>query len=129
MASVPKILLDNVAKEFAGNTVLDGLNLAVEPGESLAIIGQSGSGKSVTLKCILGLITPDRGSIRVDGEEVVGLRGAALWQLGSEDPALWSFFNRERLFKRVDPKDLERISFDYEVSFLGRGEILNVQSR
>jgi phospholipid/cholesterol/gamma-HCH transport system ATP-binding protein len=74
----PKILLDNVSKEFGGTTVLDGVNLAVEPGESLAIIGQSGSGKSVTLKCILGLLEPDRGSIKVDGEEVVGLHGAAL---------------------------------------------------
>jgi phospholipid/cholesterol/gamma-HCH transport system ATP-binding protein len=73
-----KILLDNVAKEFGGNVVLDGVNLAIEPGESLAIIGQSGSGKSVTLKCILGLLAPDSGSIKVDGEEVVGLRGAAL---------------------------------------------------
>ncbi len=79
MASgVPKILLDDVSKEFGGNLVLDGVNLAVEPGESLAIIGQSGSGKSVTLKCILGLLRPDRGSIKVDGEEVVGLDGAAL---------------------------------------------------
>jgi len=75
---VPKILLDEVSKEFGGNVVLDGVSLAVEPGESLAIIGQSGSGKSVTLKCILGLLEPDRGSIKVDGEEVVGLQGAAL---------------------------------------------------
>ena len=75
---VPKILLDNVVKAFAGNVVLDGVSLAIEPGESLAIIGQSGSGKSVTLKCILGLLKPDHGSIKVDGEEVVGLRGAAL---------------------------------------------------
>lgn len=72
MAASPKILLDDVAKAFGGNAVLDGLNLAIEPGESLAIIGQSGSGKSVTLKCILGLIQPDRGSILIDGEEVVG---------------------------------------------------------
>jgi len=74
----PKILLEEVAKQFGGNSVLDGVNLAIEPGESLAIIGQSGSGKSVTLKCILGLLQPDSGSIRVDGAEVVGLRGAAL---------------------------------------------------
>ena len=74
----PKILLEEVAKQFGGNNVLDGVNLAIEPGESLAIIGQSGSGKSVTLKCILGLLQPDSGSIRVDGAEVVGLRGAAL---------------------------------------------------
>jgi phospholipid/cholesterol/gamma-HCH transport system ATP-binding protein len=78
MATQPKILLTDVAKQFGGNVVLDGINLAVEPGESLAIIGQSGSGKSVTLKCILGLLAPDRGSIKVDGAEVVGLRGNAL---------------------------------------------------
>jgi len=77
-SSIPKILLDDVSKDFGGNVVLDGVSLGVEPGESLAIIGQSGSGKSVTLKCILGLLEPDRGSIKVDGEEVVGLQGAAL---------------------------------------------------
>jgi phospholipid/cholesterol/gamma-HCH transport system ATP-binding protein len=77
-SAVPKIALDSVSKEFGGNVVLDGVNLEVEAGESLAIIGQSGSGKSVTLKCILGLLEPDSGSIKVDGEEVVGLQGAAL---------------------------------------------------
>jgi len=77
-AGVPKILLDDVTKQFAGNVVLDGVSLEVEPGESLAIIGQSGSGKSVTLKCILGLLKPDRGSIKVDGEEVIGLHGQPL---------------------------------------------------
>ena len=74
----PKIALRDVAKTFGPTTVLDGLNLSVEPGESMAIIGQSGSGKSVTLKCILGLIRPERGSIMVDGEEVVGARPATL---------------------------------------------------
>lgn len=78
MAAQPKILLDDVFKAFDGNVVLDGVSLAVESGESLAIIGQSGSGKSVTLKCILGLLQPDRGSILVDGEEMVGLQGQAL---------------------------------------------------
>jgi len=71
--SEPKIKLADVAKAFGPMRVLDGLNLSIEPGESVAIIGQSGSGKSVTLKCILGLIDPDRGSIQVDGEEIVGL--------------------------------------------------------
>jgi phospholipid/cholesterol/gamma-HCH transport system ATP-binding protein len=74
----PKILLTDVVKTFSGNRVLDGMTLAIEPGESLAIIGQSGSGKSVTLKCILGLLRPDSGSIKVDGAEVTGLSGAAL---------------------------------------------------
>lgn len=56
------------------------------------------------------------------------IRGAALWRLGGEDPAIWSFFDRGRLFKESDAKKLERLSFPYEVSFAGRGEILNVQS-
>jgi phospholipid/cholesterol/gamma-HCH transport system ATP-binding protein len=73
-----EIVLDNVAKAFGSNQVLDGVTLTVEPGESVAIIGQSGSGKSVTLKCILGLIQPDSGSIKVDGVEMVGMRGREL---------------------------------------------------
>jgi phospholipid/cholesterol/gamma-HCH transport system ATP-binding protein len=77
----PKIQLENVSKAFGALTVLDGVNLTIEPGESLAIIGQSGSGKSVTLKCILGLLQPDGGSIKVDGVEIVGKRGPALDKL------------------------------------------------
>ena len=76
--SEPKIVLEEVTKAFGSNCVLDGVNLSVEHGESVTIIGQSGSGKSVMLKCILGLIPIDSGSIRVDGVEVRGLRGAAL---------------------------------------------------
>jgi phospholipid/cholesterol/gamma-HCH transport system ATP-binding protein len=73
-----KIVLDGLTKSFGSHNVLDGVNLVVEKGESLAIIGQSGSGKSVTLKCILGLIRPDAGSILVDGEELVGATGRQL---------------------------------------------------
>lgn len=74
----PKIALDDVSKAFGVNQVLDGVNLTIEPGESVAIIGQSGSGKSVMLKIILGLVRPDRGSIRVDGEEMLGVHGREL---------------------------------------------------
>jgi phospholipid/cholesterol/gamma-HCH transport system ATP-binding protein len=70
--SEPKIKLTDVAKRFGRTIVLDGVNLSIEPGESIAIIGGSGSGKSVTLKCILGLLTPERGSILIDGQELVG---------------------------------------------------------
>jgi phospholipid/cholesterol/gamma-HCH transport system ATP-binding protein len=78
MSGEPKIVLEEVSKAFGSNQVLDGVNLTIEPGESVTIIGQSGSGKSVMLKCILGLIPIDGGSIRVDGVEMRGLRGAAL---------------------------------------------------
>ncbi len=67
-----KIAIRGVAKSFNGNVVLDGADLDVETGESIAVIGQSGTGKSVLIKCVLGLLQPDRGSILIDGEEMVG---------------------------------------------------------
>jgi phospholipid/cholesterol/gamma-HCH transport system ATP-binding protein len=77
----PKIKLTEVVKRFGDKTVLDGVNLSIEPGESVAIIGGSGTGKSVTLKCILGLLKPDSGSVTVDGEEVVGARGREMGRI------------------------------------------------
>lgn len=73
-----KIILEGVAKAFGPNQVLDGVNLEIEHGESMAIIGQSGSGKSVMLKIILGLIKPDRGAIRIDGEDMLSMRSRDL---------------------------------------------------
>ncbi|MFC4351661.1 ABC transporter ATP-binding protein [Fodinicurvata halophila] len=63
---------------FGRNHVLQGVNLDVPRGSSVVVIGGSGSGKSVLLKCILGILQPDSGSIRVNGEEIVGLYGRAL---------------------------------------------------
>lgn len=64
------IRLDNVHKSFGSNKVLRGVTLDVPRGESMVIIGGSGTGKSVLLKTILGLVKPDSGSITVDGEDV-----------------------------------------------------------
>jgi len=69
----PKIRIRGLCKAFGDKQVLDGIDLDVMPGTSFVVIGGSGSGKSVLLKCILGLIEPDRGSIQVDGREVLGL--------------------------------------------------------
>jgi phospholipid/cholesterol/gamma-HCH transport system ATP-binding protein len=63
----PRIELREVRKSFAGKHVLTGVSLKVMPGESLVIIGGSGSGKSVTLKCILGILAPDAGEVLIDG--------------------------------------------------------------
>ena len=73
--TTPKIQLQDVKKRFGEKVVLDGIDYALPAGESLVVIGGSGSGKSVLLKCILGIITPDAGSIKIDGEETVGARG------------------------------------------------------
>jgi len=72
-----RIAIRGLTKAFGSKHVLEGVDLAVAPGESLVIIGGSGSGKSVMLKIILGLIKPDAGSILLDGQELVGLKGRA----------------------------------------------------
>jgi len=64
------IVLRNVHKSFGSNAVLAGLDLTVPSGKSVVVIGGSGTGKSVLLKCILGLITPDSGQILIDGKDV-----------------------------------------------------------
>jgi len=68
----PKIRMRGVRKSFGAKVVLDGFDLDVGDGESVVVIGGSGSGKSVSIKCVLGLLQADGGSIRVDGVEVVG---------------------------------------------------------
>lgn len=65
--------MTDVKKAFGSKVVLDGVTLEVNPGESLVIIGGSGTGKSVTLKSILGLITPDSGEVYVDGADVLAM--------------------------------------------------------
>ncbi len=77
MAATPKIELKSVHKSFGPKTVLDGVNLRVRPGESLVVIGGSGTGKSVMLKCILGLMYPDKGKIFIDGEDTTRISGRA----------------------------------------------------
>lgn len=71
--AVPKIRLTDVHKRFGKKVVLDGVHLDVMPGESLVIIGGSGSGKSVCIKTVLGLIRPDTGTIEIDGQDVTHL--------------------------------------------------------
>ncbi len=74
MTAPAKIELTGVHKAFGAKVVLDGIDLSVARGESVVVIGGSGTGKSVMLKCILGLLRPETGSIRIDGEEVVGVK-------------------------------------------------------
>jgi phospholipid/cholesterol/gamma-HCH transport system ATP-binding protein len=69
-----KIEIRNLYKAFGKKKVLDGVNLDVRRGESLVVIGGSGTGKSVLIKCIQGLLTPDYGSIKIDDEEVIGTK-------------------------------------------------------
>ena len=70
MSEALKIKLRGLKKSFGPKIVLDGVDLDIRAGHSMVILGGSGSGKSVTLKCILGLIAPDSGLIEVDGRDL-----------------------------------------------------------
>jgi phospholipid/cholesterol/gamma-HCH transport system ATP-binding protein len=75
-ATAPKISVRGLQMSFGRKRVLESLEIDCDSGQSLVIIGGSGTGKSVLVKCILGLLHPEAGSIRIDGMETVGLRRA-----------------------------------------------------
>jgi len=76
MTAVPKLKLSGVKKSFGDNHVLRGIDISIPKGKSLVVIGGSGTGKSVMIKSVLGIVTPDGGSIQVDGAETTKLKGA-----------------------------------------------------
>jgi phospholipid/cholesterol/gamma-HCH transport system ATP-binding protein len=76
-ASTAKVELKGVKKRFGSKVVLDGLDIAIPAGQSLVVIGGSGTGKSVMIKCVLGILRPEAGEITVDGKDVTHLRGRA----------------------------------------------------
>ncbi len=83
MITIPKIEWRSVRKAFGNKQVLDGIDLSVMPGESLVIIGGSGTGKSVTIKTVLGIIKPDSGAVLVDGEDITALNSKGLTRIQS----------------------------------------------
>lgn len=75
------IVLDGIHKAFGSNRVLRGFSLEVEDGETLAVVGQSGTGKSVALKHVVGLLKPDKGEVWVDGRNLGGLSQDGLYEI------------------------------------------------
>ena len=73
MNAEPAIVVEGVVKRFAGHTVLDGVSFTVAAGETVAVLGRSGSGKSVLLKTIIALLDPDAGTVRVLGNDLHAL--------------------------------------------------------
>lgn len=86
MSTLPKISIEGVRKSFGPKDVLTGIDLDVATGESVVVIGGSGTGKSVLLQCVLGILTADSGTIKVDGEDVTQIganeRGATNEKFG-----------------------------------------------
>jgi phospholipid/cholesterol/gamma-HCH transport system ATP-binding protein len=72
-SAVPVVAVENLQKSFGSQKVLNGINLSVSRGETLAVLGRSGTGKSVLLRMIIGLEHPDSGSVRIDGQDIAEL--------------------------------------------------------
>lgn len=89
------ILVKDVYKSFGRNHVLRGTNLEVKCGESMVVIGGSGTGKSVLIKCIIGLLQHDRGEIYVDGQEISRLKESEWYEVRKKFGML---FQRDALF-------------------------------
>ncbi len=75
MADQPKIRVSQLRKAFGDHVALDGIDLELEAGQSMVLFGASATGKSLLLKCILGLVTPDSGNIEVDGVDTAAIGG------------------------------------------------------
>ena len=71
--TTPAVSFRNVSKSFTGRDVLKDVSFSIAPGEALCVLGRSGTGKSVTLKLMIGLLQPDHGDISIQGQNIVGL--------------------------------------------------------
>ncbi len=112
------ISLRNIRKSFDGRTVLDGVNLDVRRGETMVIMGGSGSGKSTLLRLIIGSFPPDSGTIRMLGQEMVGLNRTALDDVRRRFGILFqsgALFNSMTLAENVALPIHEHTSLDREI--------------
>ena len=93
--SAPVVAVEDLRKSFGSQNVLSGITLSVKRGETLAVLGRSGTGKSVLLRLIIGLEKPDSGSVRIHGQDIVGL---ALDQLGEIRKKMGFLFQHAALY-------------------------------
>jgi phospholipid/cholesterol/gamma-HCH transport system ATP-binding protein len=93
--NAPVVAVADLHKSFGSQKVLNGINLAVRRGETLAVLGRSGTGKSVLLRLVIGLEKPDSGSVRIQGQDIAGL---ALDQLGEIRKKMGFLFQHAALY-------------------------------
>jgi len=91
----PVVAVEGLCKSFGSQRVLNGVSLAVSRGETLAVLGRSGTGKSVLLRVVIGLQQPDSGSVRIHGQDITGL---ALDQLGEVRLKMGFLFQHAALY-------------------------------
>jgi len=98
----PVVAVQDIHKSFGAHKVLNGINLTVNRGETLAVLGRSGTGKSVLLRLIVGLDKPDSGSIRICGEDIAGL---TIDQLGGIRKKMGFLFQHAALYDSLSVAD------------------------
>jgi len=106
---VPSVAVENVKKTFGSHVVLDGVSLSVNRGETLAVLGRSGTGKSVLLRLIIGLVSADSGSVRIQGHDIAGL---GLDQLGAIRKKMGFLFQHAALYDSLTVS--ENVAFPLE---------------
>jgi phospholipid/cholesterol/gamma-HCH transport system ATP-binding protein len=105
----PIITVENVYKSFGSLKVLNGISLRVNRGETLAVLGRSGTGKSVLLRLIIGLDTPDSGSVCIHGQDIAGL---ALDRMGDIRKKMGFLFQQAALYDSLTVR--ENVTFPLE---------------
>jgi phospholipid/cholesterol/gamma-HCH transport system ATP-binding protein len=93
--NAPVLAVEGLHKSFGSQSVLNGVSVAVKRGETLAVLGRSGTGKSVLLRLVIGLEKPDSGSVRIHGQDIAGL---ALDQLGEIRKKMGFLFQHAALY-------------------------------
>jgi len=94
-SNVPVVAVKNLRKAFGNHTVLNGISLSVGRGETVAVLGRSGTGKSVLLRLIVGLEKPDSGSVSIHGQDLAGL---AIDQMGEIRKKMGFLFQSAALY-------------------------------
>ena len=103
------VAVENVHKSFASHMVLNGVTLRVNQGETLAVLGRSGTGKSVLLRLIIGLDTPDSGSVCIHGQSIAGL---VLDRMGEIRKKMGFLFQQAALYDSLSVR--ENVAFPLE---------------
>jgi phospholipid/cholesterol/gamma-HCH transport system ATP-binding protein len=117
--SAPVVAVENLQKSFGTNKVLNGINLSVNRGETLAVLGRSGTGKSVLLRLIIGLEKPDSGSVRIHGQNIANL---ALDRMGEIRKKMGFLFQHAALYDSLTIAENVAFPFEHHRRDMSRSE-------
>jgi phospholipid/cholesterol/gamma-HCH transport system ATP-binding protein len=117
--SAPVIAVEDLHKSFGTQIVLNGVSLTVSRGETLAVLGRSGTGKSVLLRLIIGLENPDSGSVRIHGQDIAGL---ALDRLGEIRMKMGFLFQHAALYDSLTVEQNVAFPLDHHKKEMSKSE-------